>query len=442
MPLRPPEFEVSPESPYANDTLGRQRRVEALCNLIKEEAATAAVVSIDGGFGTGKSVFLRMSAVCLRDAEVNVVEFNAWQQSHTNDPLVDMVAALAAASSSDTANLKKIVLGMAGRVAANTLGQVVSAATGGALDLTGIASANDDAPSDRFTAWNEAEAQVANFKQALAELVNDGDGPLVVLVDELDRCLPSYAMELLNTARHLFDVPGVVIVLGINRVELGHRVQKVYGQSCDADAYLRRFVDLAISLGDPPAERIDAYVAGVFAAAELDNDQTSRELQPALALRAGQPGASMRDIEQTAHHAAQIFSPAKKMPGWAWNRATIAMLLLRQIDRSLYEDYRAGRCDVFEAAKTLRSGLEPVSDALQPQQSSLAKMEAMLLCLGDAHDFGSDEVTDFERRYVEAELGDQSRAAACLHEVARLEDRLSGHTLPLRGIADRIELIV
>ena len=313
--------------------------------------------------------------------------------------------------------------------------------TGGVLDLAGIASANDDVPSDRFTAWNETEDHVANFKRALAELVNGGDGPLVVLVDELDRCLPSYAMELLNTARHLFDVPGVVIVLGINRVELGHRVQKVYGQSCDADAYLRRFVDLAISLGDPPTEQIETYVAGVFAAAKLDNDQTSRELQPALALRAGQPGASMRDIEQTAHHAAQIFSPAKKMPGWAWNRATIAMLLLRQIDRSLYEDYRAGRCDVFDAAKTLRSGLEPLVDALQPQQSSLAKMEVMLLCLGGAHDFGSDEEADFERWYVDAELGDQSSAAACLQEMARLENRLSGHTLTLRGIADRIELI-
>ena len=441
MPLRPSEFEVTPENPYENDTLGRQRRVKALCNLLKEEAATAAVVSIDGGFGTGKSVFLRMCAVCLRDAGVHVVEFNAWQQSHTNDPLVDLVSALAAASSSDTENLKEIVLGMAGSVAANALAQVVSAATGGVLDLTSIASANDGVPSDRFIAWSEAEDQVAKFKRALAELVNDGDGPLVVLVDELDRCLPSYAMELLNTARHLFDVPGVVIVLGINRVELGHRVQKVYGQSCDADAYLRRFVDLPISLGDPPAERIEAYAAGVFAAAKLDDDLTSGELQPALALRAGQPGASMRDIEQTAHHAAQIFSPAKKTPGWVWNRATIAMLLLRQINRSVYEDLRAGRCDVFEAAKTLRSGLEAAFDALHPQQRGLANMEAMLLCVGDAHDFGSDEDSNFEHRYVAAELGDHSNAAECLREIARIEHLLSGHSLSLRSVADRIELV-
>ena len=84
MPLRPPQFEVNPDSPYEGDTLGRRQRVEELCSLIKEQGA-AAVVSVDGGFGTGKSVFLLMCAARLRDAEVNVVEFNAWQQSHTKE---------------------------------------------------------------------------------------------------------------------------------------------------------------------------------------------------------------------------------------------------------------------------------------------------------------------------------------------------------------------
>lgn len=437
MPLRPPEFEVSPANPYERDMLGRQPRVEALCNLIREEK-TAAVVSVDGGFGTGKSVFLRMCAVHLRDAGVPVVEFNAWQQSHTNDPLVDLVSALATASS-NTEKVKEIVLGMARRVAVNALGQVVGAFTGGTIDIAGIASDEGAAASDRFAAWSEAEDQIAKFKHALAELVNSGKGRLVVLVDELDRCLPSYAMELLNTARHLFDVPGVMIVLGINRAELEHRVQKVYGQSCDGDAYLRRFVDLPISLGAPPAEQVPKYVASVFAAAKLDNDQTSGELEPALGLRAAQPGASMRDIEQTAHHAAQIFSPTKGMPGWAWNRATIAMLLLRQINRSLYEDFRAGRCNAFRAAKALRSGLTPTFEVFQSRLSDLARMEVMLLLLDNAYEHDEQ---DFAYLYAEAELGDQSDAVQCHRELIDLEKRLSGFRLTLRGVADRIELVI
>ena len=71
------------------------------------------------------------------------------------------------------------------------------------------------------------------------------DGPLIVIIDELDRCHPSYALELLATVRHLFNVDGVVkIVLAINRAELAHSVQSIYGPDFSADRYLRRFADL------------------------------------------------------------------------------------------------------------------------------------------------------------------------------------------------------
>ena len=349
---------------------------------------------------------------------------------------------MASALSARVQELKKIALALAQRFATNALEQVVTAATAGQVDLGKLASAGGSDPYGRFATWSEADKNVALFKRALAKSVSSGGGRLVIFVDELDRCMPSYAIELLNTARHLFDVQGVVIVLGVNRTELEHRVQTIYGQSCDAETYLRRFVDLAVGLGDPPVERIPGYVGGVFAAAELDNNQTSKELEPAVALFAQQSGASYRDIEQTAHHAAQIFSPAKEMPGWAWNRATIAMLLLRQIDRSLYEDFRAGRSGAFVAAKSLRSTIARTPDAGDARPRNLAQLEIMLLCLGDAHDFGSDEEADFTRRYQQAGLGDDSEATDCLQELAHLQTRLSGHGISLQGIADRIELVI
>ena len=35
----------------------------------------------------------------------------------------------------------------------------------------------------------------------------------MVCVDELDRCRPEYALSLLEVTRHLFDMPGVVVLL-------------------------------------------------------------------------------------------------------------------------------------------------------------------------------------------------------------------------------------
>ena len=78
-----------------------------------------------------------------------------------------------------------------------------------------------------------------------------GQHPLVVVIDELDRCRPSYAVELLKAAKHLFAVDGVVFVLALNRSELSHSIGALYGGKFDATGYLRRFIDVDFRLPDP-----------------------------------------------------------------------------------------------------------------------------------------------------------------------------------------------
>ena len=137
-------------------------------------------------------------------------------------------------------------------------------------------------------------------------MVAGSQGPFIVLIDELDRCLPDYAMELLNVTRHLFDVPGVVIVLGVNRSELGHRVQQVYGEKCDADTYLRRFVDLSIDLPRPESRELDGYTRGLVATAEPT--RAAAFLAAAIDLLVGETRASLRDAEQILRRVAQLDS--------------------------------------------------------------------------------------------------------------------------------------
>lgn len=92
MQLRPPEFEIDDDQkPFDNDRLSRRPRIEALTRVIVAEDGPA-VISVNGGFGTGKSAFMRMLAANPRLQDgVEVQEFNAWQQSYTDDPLVDLV---------------------------------------------------------------------------------------------------------------------------------------------------------------------------------------------------------------------------------------------------------------------------------------------------------------------------------------------------------------
>ena len=76
---------------------------------------------------------------------------------------------------------------------------------------------------------------------------------LVFVIDELDRCRPTFSIELLERVKHIFDVPGMVFVLGVNRDELCSSIKLIYG-AIDADVYLRRFFDMEFLLPEASSE--------------------------------------------------------------------------------------------------------------------------------------------------------------------------------------------
>ena len=82
------------------------------------------------------------------------------------------------------------------------------------------------------------------------------------MIDELDRCRPPYAVELLEVAKHLFSVDYIVFVLAVNRPELAHSIRDLYGSGFDAAGYLRRFFDIDFRLPDPEREAIYQRDAG------------------------------------------------------------------------------------------------------------------------------------------------------------------------------------
>ena len=117
---------------------------------------------------------------------------------------------------------------------------------------------------EQVSRYGEAKQAIREFRQTLGDIAvalsADRNGrPLVVVVDELDRCRPSYAIELLETAKHLFAVDRVVFVLAVNRAQLAESVRALYGSGFNSEGYLRRFFDLDFRLPEPNREAfIDA----------------------------------------------------------------------------------------------------------------------------------------------------------------------------------------
>lgn len=73
----------------------------------------------------------------------------------------------------------------------------------------------------------------------------------MVLVDELDRCRPNYAIEMLEVIKHFFKTDNFVFVVATDTDQLVHSIAAVYGAGFDAAQYLKRFFDRKASLAEP-----------------------------------------------------------------------------------------------------------------------------------------------------------------------------------------------
>ena len=338
---------------------------------------------------------------------MRVTEFNAWQQSHTRVPLVDLVAAL-----TDGPTAAEQFIESLKEVAAKLAWRTVSVATGGVIEREGLQTPGD--PS-KFGEWKDTENRRAEFHDALAAVVGE-NGKLVVLIDELDRCPPERALEILDAARHLFDVSGVVVVLGINASELHHRIKRLYGEGCDAEKYLRRFIDLAIDLPGPGPNLgafLNEALATVGLAGRVGAVPSSQYSAAILELLAARAELSARDIAQMMHRLAQVLalSPAPDSSSnarWAQEVAILSVCVLRSAAPDAYRRFAAGAVDGFAAAAALVEALA-LDQMLSEGDPIAMKVVAILAQLGhgDVVEMDADE---FKKRLVDAGIGDQATA--------------------------------
>lgn len=102
--------------------------------------------------------------------------------------------------------------------------------------------------SERLSSHAKDIEQLELFKKSLSRLAIDlgksKDKPLVIIIDELDRCKPTYAVEIIEKIKHLFSVKNVVFVLVMHKKQLEEAVKSVYGVNIDACTYLQKFINI------------------------------------------------------------------------------------------------------------------------------------------------------------------------------------------------------
>ena len=438
MSFRPPELVIDPDDPFKKDTLSRKSQVEALCGVIETDERPL-VVAVDGKFGSGKSTFLAMCAAHLRQEarlqqqEAAVAEFNAWQHSHTKNPLIDLISALIR-QVPQSERLK--------RVAAGIGWGVVSAVSQGAINRQNFQQADTES---LFKLWHDIEEQRQAFHHELAGVVQEAGGPLVVFLDELDRCMPQQALDYLNIVRHLFDVPGVAVVIGVNQDELAHRVRQLYGDRCNADSYLRRFWDFTMPLREPSSKQMTTFLNRVFHdASERLNAADGNVTDEFWKLLVEQSGMSLRDIQQTVHYFARVLASVP-LPdrsgqnpfdaGETYEHLVLTAFAVRVIDRDTYNKLIAGEFDLFQAAASFRRKLILTGDSRYVGDY----LTALVLCL-DLHDFLNVKDEAFVERFVEAGVGDKELGAAIQEMCKGIRPRLINATSSLAHLDSLLSL--
>ena len=216
-------------------------------------------IALDGRWGSGKTFFVKQCKLVLdcineenqysyKDQILDIigqdeiakltkinfktVYFDAWKNDSDLDPIVSLSKSIATTAFNIKTKVKSVAI--------ETGKELVETA------VKEIAKIDIDSILDIFRTGEDIEAK---FKKELDSLIPEA-GRLVIFIDELDRCRPTYAVKLLERVQHFFDNNKITFIFSVNLYELKNTIQKLYGSSFDGDRYLDRFFYSIISLPD------------------------------------------------------------------------------------------------------------------------------------------------------------------------------------------------
>ncbi len=309
---------------WKGDLLGFKERGVAFTNLITS-ITDHRTISIEAGYGRGKTFFREAWAKQLEAVGECVVQIDARLSDHSGDPVVTFLGALLGMVPEQESKRRDAAFGMAKKIGIagakaigkaalregfDELADAVASSDGDAGSLHDIAkSAGQDlskAAGDMIATQLEAEKARLELGEQLnllhAQITEGRDTDrIIILIDELDRCHPDYAIALLEAMKLVFDQDGFVFVLMVNRGYLEAVAEKRFGKAPEGESYLDKFVDLRLKLETDRLSSAAEALASKLPLAIPFGDHEEFSLERATQL-AGQlaplSGLSMRQIKR------------------------------------------------------------------------------------------------------------------------------------------------
>lgn len=248
------------------DLLDRNKDLKNFCRLLQHQQGMSSI-AIDGRWGSGKTFFVKQCALLLSstnslsylnqemkekvydsindkdfienlaDNKFLAVYYDAWKNDTEEDPVLSLIYEII-----QQLDLKGGLIDLDNL--SSVLASALSVVTG--RDVTDFFNKVKDVKL--LNNIKEEKKMDAILQKFFVKALNQKCERLVIFVDELDRCRPSFAIKVLERIEHYFVNDRITFVFSMNIEQLQHTIKAFYGNDFDACRYLDRFFDIRLSL--------------------------------------------------------------------------------------------------------------------------------------------------------------------------------------------------
>jgi len=329
-----------------NDLLHEESQfIKHLYNLINDHVEPPFAISIDGIWGTGKTTVMQLLQSKLRERGYPVFWFNPWKYSQSADVVLAFLQTLAKEHEPLLQNMKKSggkILKVLLRVG---IGATLKALTQGDVSVGDIKEAfKEEDPT--FESYKDMIQEIEHEFNELVEAISQANQqkPLIVFLDDFDRCLPQDAIKLLESLKNLFVTKGcqVVFICGIDTRVAKNFIRDYYKVTDEfAINYFRKIFNLTVSM--PYSANLKAllaqHISELYVWDDADEKKANHLAERLIDLGRRAEISSVRKYLNVIHN---FFAFLQFHPAYAFDPASeddfaLCLLIVKEAWQPLYE---------------------------------------------------------------------------------------------------------
>lgn len=228
---------------YKSDGLNRSFFCNSVIKVVQREIENhnGLFITLNGAYGCGKTTcleFIEKEFRANKDNKYIVVPYDSWSNNYYDNSIISILYSLSnAILENDLLAFKTEFVSASKRIGKLLLGagkRFIKEKTG--LDFDDLKEENI---FENLELYNKS---IETIKEQLKSIINKGY-KIIVLVDELDRCLPSKVINVLESLYKILNIKGIATILAIDRAQIEQTILSIFGESTNTQGYLARFID-------------------------------------------------------------------------------------------------------------------------------------------------------------------------------------------------------